>query len=171
MIRQTSVYLYDAKCPPYGEFSNLYPCTFQVSAAELFLNEKSIYPGLRNKTITVNSAEQAIMWMKAILMNDSKSALLIEQAKTKDVTPFDEQKWKQWREKITVYVLTQKFSSSKDLYKILEQTMGRDIVEVGPRESVWGVGVDASEVQSENLFGRALVMVRESLAEQHFLLR
>eukprot|EP00533_Pseudo-nitzschia_delicatissima_P008852 CAMPEP_0116092036 /NCGR_PEP_ID=MMETSP0327-20121206/7822_1 /TAXON_ID=44447 /ORGANISM="Pseudo-nitzschia delicatissima, Strain B596" /LENGTH=171 /DNA_ID=CAMNT_0003583423 /DNA_START=41 /DNA_END=556 /DNA_ORIENTATION=+ len=171
MIRQTPVYLYDAKNPPYGEFSNLYPCEFQVSAAELFLKEKNIDPELRNKSITVNSAEQAITWMKAILMNDSKSALLIEQAKAKEVTPVDEQKWKQWRERITIYVLTQKFSSSKDLYKVLEQTMGRDIVEAGPRESIWGVGIDVSEVQSENLFGRALVIVRESLAEQHFLLR
>ena len=93
------------------------------------------------------------------------------QAKAKEVTPVDEQKWKQWRERITIYVLTQKFSSSKDLYKVLEQTMGRDIVEAGPRESIWGVGIDVSEVQSENLFGRALVIVRESLAEQHFLLR
>ena len=159
----------------YGEFSNFYPCAFQLCAREVFNEE--INSKMIDKTITVSSSEQAIMYMKAVLMNDSESALLIENANSpseskrlgRNVTPFDDDKWKVWREDIAVYVLTKKFSSSEHLLSVLKNTHGQDIAEASANDRIWGIGIGIKQAmggvkwRGKNILGRALVTVRDNL--------
>lgn len=58
----TTIYFYGQK-NSYGYFSKLH---------------RTMDTDICHKTITVHSSEQAIMWMKAVLMNDTTTALQIE---------------------------------------------------------------------------------------------
>lgn len=173
-----TIYFYSVKDPSYGAFSNFYPCRFRVCARDVLRDEeKNIPPKLLDKTITVQNSEQAIMWMKAVLMNDSETALLIETADTppeckrlgRKVTPFDDDKWKRWREDIAVYVLTQKFSSEERLASILKSTHGQDIAEASSNDRIWGIGIGKKKAlrgvkwNGENILGKALMTVRRNM--------
>jgi ribA/ribD-fused uncharacterized protein len=160
----------------YGEFSNFHQSEFQVCARDIFSDEE-IESELVDKTVTVYTSEQAIMWMKAVLMNDSQTAVLIENAKSpkeckrlgRKVTPFDDDKWKLWRENVAVYVLTKKFSSSAHLFSVLQSTKGQDIAEASRNDSIWGIGIDETKAlkgikwQGKNILGKALMTVRANM--------
>lgn len=162
---------------PYGELSNFYLCEFEICARDIFVDEE-FDSELVDETITVFSAEQAIAWMKAILMNDIKSAIMIYNTDSpkecsrlgREVASFDIAKWESWREEVAVYVLKRKFSSSDHLYSILEKTKGQSIAEANADDRVWGIGIceeqamNGMEWQGENLLGRSLMAVRENLA-------
>ena len=92
-----------------GFLSNFYCTKFKVSANII---------GLSNE-LEVNTAEKAIMWLKALLMDDSYSAYYISinnnpatcKALGRQIKPFDEKKWLEWRDKIALEVLTRKFEN------------------------------------------------------------
>ena len=160
----------------YGELSNFYMCEFQICARDIFVDEE-FDSELVDELVTVYSAEQAIAWMKAVLMNDIKTALLIRETDSpkecnrigREVSPFDNAKWEMWREEIAVHVLTEKFSSSDRLYSVLQKTRGRSIAEANANDRVWGIGIceqqaiDGVQWQGQNLLGRSLMAVRETL--------
>lgn len=160
----------------YGEFSNLYMCEFQVCARDIFVDE-DFDSALVDEVITVYSAEQALAWMKAILMNDVHTALLIRNTASpkecrrlsEEMKSFDRAKWEMWREEIAVYVLTEKFSSSDRLLAVLETSKGRSIAEANADDRVWGIGICKQQAisgmqwQGQNLLGRTLEVVRANL--------
>lgn len=169
------IYFYRER-DPYGEFSNFYPCEFQICARDIF-DQEEFESELIDKTITVHSSEQAIIWMKAVLMNDSKTALLIESSDSpgecnilgKEVTPFDDILWKMWREEIAIYVLTEKFASSDHLFSKLQSTKDKIIAEASAKDRIWGIGIGKKkammgvEWKGGNLLGRSLMTVRQNL--------
>merc|ERR1711862_255557 len=129
---------------------------------------------LVDEIVTVYSAEQAIAWMKAVLMNDIETALLIRNTDSpkeckrlgREVTPFNNAKWEMYREEVAVYVITEKFSSSDRLFSILERTRGQSIAEANANDRVWGIGICEQQAkkgmqwQGQNLLGRTLMAVR-----------
>lgn len=160
----------------YGEFSNSYICRFEICARDIFVDEE-FDSELVDKIITVYSAEQGIAWMKAVLMDDSETALLIENTDSpkecnrlaREIAPFEDDKWEEWREEIAVYVLTEKFSSSDHLYDVLRKTQGQSIAEANADDRVWGIGIckkqamNGKQWRGQNLLGRTLMAVRERL--------
>ena len=170
-----TIYFYNQD-KPYGEFSNFYPCEFQLCAREILTDASP--SEMIDKTITVYNSEQAIMYMKAVLMNDAATALLIENASSPSeckvlgrmVSPYSDELWKAWREKVAVYILMQKFSSSDRLLQILLSTDTHDIAEASPGDSIWGIGISVKSAmkganwRGGNILGRALMTVRENLA-------
>ena len=171
-----TIYFYGEK-DLYGEFSNFHPSEFQVCARDIFSDKERIESELLDKKVTVYTSEQAIMWMKGVLMNDSQTALQIENAKSpkecrrlgRKVTPFDDDKWKLWREEIAVYVLTKKFTSSAHLFSVLESTKGQDIAEASRNDRIWGIGIDKTNAlegmkwRGENILGKSLMTVRDNM--------
>jgi hypothetical protein len=160
----------------YGEFSNFYMCEFRICAREIFVDVE-FDSELVDKTITVYSAEQAITWMKSILMTDTETALLVERTFSakecsrlgREIAPFDDDKWIRWREEIALYVLTEKFSSSEHLHSALQNTKGQSLAEASAHDRVWGIGIGKRQAlkgmkwQGENLLGKTLMTVRENL--------
>lgn len=160
----------------YGEFSNFYLCQFQICARDIFVDE-DFDSELVDEVITVYSAEQAIAWMKAILMNDIDTALLVQDTASpkecrrlsEEIKFFDRAKWEMWQEEIAVYVLTEKFSSSERLLSVLEKSRGQSIAEANADDRVWGIGICKQQAisgmqwQGQNLLGRTLMAVRENL--------
>ena len=161
---------------PYGELSNLYLCEFEICARDIFVDEE-FDSDLVDETITVFSAEQAIAWMKAILMKDDESAETIYETNSpkecsrlgREVSNFDIEKWESWREEVAVYVLKKKFTSSERLFSVLEKTRGQSIAEANANDHVWGIGIGAEQARKgmqwrgQNLLGRSLMAVRETL--------
>jgi len=175
-----TIYFYGDK-NTYGEFSNFYPCEFSVRARDVFSdNDESLDAELLDKTISVYTSEQAIMWMKAVLMNDGETASSIEYEKSpkeckllgRNVSPFDNNKWELWRQKIAEYVLTRKFTSSKQskqLSSLLQSTESHVLAEAAGNDRIWGIGIDKQKAlkganwRGENILGKALMTVRDKL--------
>jgi len=186
---------------PFGEFSNFYPCRFEICARnvlndwefdgsdsenddadETWKSHNSLTFGddsstaLVDKVVTVYSAEQGIAWMKAVLMKDDETALLIEQTHSpkkchelsNETKNFDEKKWKEWRQDIAEYIITEKFNSSDHLRSVLEKTEGYSIAEASADDKVWGIGIGKKKAlkgakwRGENLLGRTLMAVRDN---------
>lgn len=169
-----SIYFYGER-NKFGQFSNFFPCEFEVDPKEinLYLNISSDNTG--DLKIKVFNSEQAIMYLKAILMQDLETALLIKQeslpfkckALGRKVKNFNFDLWDSWREEIAVYVLKQKFESSSELKTLLLNTGTSTLVEASPRDKIWGIGISTKDAiaggewKGQNLLGQYLMKVRE----------
>ena len=154
---------------PYGYFSNHYRCEFEISSKII---------GLDN-SIQVYSSEQAMMWLKALIMKDYKMAKVIESivdprdAKKagRNISNFNEELWIQWREIVMCEILKQKFSRP-DLQKLLLDTKNEIIAEAAPNDNIWGIGISVFQGQNnypwkgKNLLGKCLMHVRSELNEK-----
>jgi ribA/ribD-fused uncharacterized protein len=146
----------------FGVFSQWYKSDF-------------IYDG-----ITFKSAEQYMMYRKALLFGDTKIA--DEILKTPEEHPnfhrelgrrvanFDERVWSVMSMRVVVDGNFRKFSQNTELMKMLLDTDERMIVETSPHDRVWGVGFDAATAWmnenkwGENRLGKCLMIVRDMLA-------
>jgi ribA/ribD-fused uncharacterized protein len=127
---------------------------------------------------TFQNAEQWMMWNKAQLFEDEKTAAAIlatnnpKQIKAwgRKVTPFDEVLWAQHREDIVFKGNLAKFSQNKTLWEQLNKTQGT-LVECSPTDLIWGVGLKLndprvqyrSKWRGKNLLGLILTRVRAQL--------
>lgn len=141
----------------YGEFSNWYICKFTY------------------KGINFISSEQALMYYKACLFNDSKTAssILDEtnqsviKALGRKVANYDDYTWSKYRYNIMVDILKAKFSQDKKLKNLLLNTKDSLIYEASPLDNIWGIGsTDVNIVKGENLLGKALMEVREFITDK-----
>ncbi len=125
------------------------------------------------------SAEHYLMWQKARVFGDAQmsdailAALTPPEAKAlgKKVTPFDATLWDAVSEQLMVYGVRQKFVQEPTLRQALLATAPSLLVEASPYDSIWGVGLPASDPRvtdpsrwkGKNLQGRVLMRVRSEL--------
>ena len=169
-----SIYFYGER-NKFGQLSNFYPCNFEVDPKEINLHLTLSSDNTGDLKIKVSNSEQAIMYLKAILMQDLETALLIKQesvpfkckALGRKVKNFNNELWDSWRQEIAVYVLTQKFESSSELKTFLLSTGSSILVEASPRDKIWGIGISTKDAiagnkwQGQNLLGQYLMKVRQ----------
>lgn len=119
------------------------------------------------------------MYHKALLFDDQEiaDALMLEPEPSKQkalgrkVKGFDQQKWKEKREKIVEEGNWWKFTQPKEgrIDSMLLETRDRLLVEASPYDRIWGIGYGASNAEEnrdkwgENLLGKALMSVRDQL--------
>ena len=152
----------------YGYLSNFYPSKFVINANIINRSEET----------TVYNAEQAIMWLKALLMNDIKMAnIIVNEPKPalckrygRQVKPFNETKWLKYRDKIAFEILKVKFQDPK-FKKLLIATGNEIIAEAAPNDKIWGIGISETEAlkgmawNGENVLGNTLMSVRKCISE------
>lgn len=128
------------------------------------------------------TAEHYMMWRKATLFGDIAMAERIlsaehpQRAKAlgAQVRDFDEEAWRQHRFDIVVVGNLAKFGQHGELRDFLLATGERVLVEASPVDTVWGIGLAAGDVRTENpkswrglnLLGFALMRVRAALRAQ-----
>ena len=119
------------------------------------------------------------MYHKALLFNDQEIADAItlepepskQKALGREVKGFDQQTWKEKREKIVEEGNWWKFTQPKEgrIESMLLETGDRLLVEASPYDRIWGIGYGASIAEEnrdkwgENLLGKALMSVRDRL--------
>lgn len=132
--------------------------------------------------VTFATAEHYMMWGKATLFGDEKTAARIlaaehpRQAKElgRQVRNFDQATWEARRADIVVTGNTHKFGQHEDLGEFLLSTGDRVLVEASPLDRVWGIGLRENDPRAEdpalwrglNLLGFALGDVRNILDHQ-----
>lgn len=147
-----------------------------------FYANKDIYSNFykvsfEHQGIQFPTSEHAVMYRKAKLFGADDIAEKITKVKnpgqakalgrSRDI-PFDEDVWKEYREKVYFEVLVDKFSD-EDLKEQLLGTGKRILVEASPYDKIWGVGLaeDNPAIQYPqqwkglNLLGKVLMEVRE----------
>ena len=123
------------------------------------------------------TAEHYMMFQKAMLFNDLKSADTVLLAKNpgeaksigREVIGFNEKIWLSKRFEIVVKANVAKFESNIELKTFLLSTNNRVLVEASPVDKVWGIGlaVDSELCENpnlwkgENLLGFALMEARK----------
>jgi ribA/ribD-fused uncharacterized protein len=129
---------------------------------------------------TFATAEHYMMWGKAMLFDDERTAERVlaaghpKQAKDlgRQVKSFDQAVWEACRADIVTTGNTHKFGQHDDLRDFLLGTGDRVLVEASPLDRVWGIGMKADDPHAEdptrwrglNLLGFALCDVRDVLA-------
>ncbi|WP_424964867.1 MULTISPECIES: NADAR family protein [unclassified Dinoroseobacter] len=132
---------------------------------------------------TFNCAEQAMMFGKAQLFGDTETAEQIVQANEpgkqkalgRTVRGFDDDIWDAEKEALVFAINLAKFEQNKGLRRKLFQTLPSDLAEASPLDTVWGIGLDSSQATTthpdlwpgQNLLGRALTKVRDTLIRRH----
>ncbi len=125
------------------------------------------------------TAEQAMMYAKAILFEDEQTAALILKAKDpgrqkalgRRVKHFNDAGWDEKKYRIVYRINLEKFRQNKGLRRKLFQTGDRKLVEASPVDFVWGIGLDAAAANKtpemdwpgQNLLGKILTKVRGEL--------
>ena len=126
-----------------------------------------------------NTAEQFMMYGKAMLFGDLEIAEKILRSKTphdqknygRQVRGFDEQRWTLFREGLVFAGNYAKFKQNPPLLQYLLDTQGTTLVEASPVDNIWGIGLgegdpralQRSQWQGLNLLGKVLTQVREAL--------
>lgn len=167
---QTTNYIYFFSHKPNSINTHIYSQWWQCN----------IVDKVNNIDHTFVSAEQLMMYKKAILFKDYETANLIlksnNQAEIKKlgrkVSNFNSSVWDKHKFNIVTKGNLLKFSQNKDLKKALLSTKDNILVEASPYDKVWGIGLDASQAAitdpsewpGENLLGKALMEVRAKLS-------
>lgn len=126
------------------------------------------------------SAEQYMMYQKAILFNDLDTAKQILTSKFpyhhkqlgRKITNFSESRWNEECKNIVKMGNKEKFLQNEKLLKKLLATTGR-LVEASPYDCKWGIGLlstdlaasDESKWKGTNLLGDILTEIREELKQ------
>lgn len=129
------------------------------------------------------TAEQAMMYLKAKLFNDNETAAEIQatndpgkqKALGRKVRGFDNGVWDQNKVDLVTRVNFAKFDQNKGLRRKLFQTGNKILVEASPLDTIWGIGLSAQDAvktdpilwPGQNLLGKIITNVRASLALQH----
>lgn len=166
-------FFWETKSP----FSQWYKCNFE-GASSLFINdeERKKLLGHDKDTLVFTSAEQFMMYHKAILFLDNEiaSALLRETNARKikelgrQVKDFDEEVWSFFRSRVVYEGNKAKFRQNPDLLNSLTNTMGTTLVEASPNDKIWGIGLTEDDPRAKrreswegtNLLGEILTLLR-----------
>ena len=132
--------------------------------------------------ITFSSMEQYMMYEKAILFQDYQTADKI--LSTDDVAEikalgrmvqhFDEEIWREKREKIVHKGVLQKFLQNPELAEKLLETGEQMIAECAVKDKIWGIGLSMGDEErfcvdkwkGQNLLGQILMQVRAEISVQ-----
>lgn len=145
----------------YGSFSNFYPARFMVGQVEYC------------------NSEQFIMYQKAMLFGDDKTAkeiLATNDPNTckklgRKVYPFSDEMWAIHRWELCLPGIYSKFVQNPELCQVLLSTGDNLIAEYSPYDRLWGIGMNASNPNVQNpstwyggnLLGRLLMEARNCL--------
>ncbi|MDR5777117.1 MULTISPECIES: NADAR family protein [unclassified Caballeronia] len=145
-------------------FSNWHPCRFTYH------------------DVAFRSVEQFMMFSKAKLLGDEDIAQAVlathlpkeQKALGRKVKGFDLDVWKAKRESIVYVGCREKFAQHTGLRTLLLATAPTELVEASPYDTIWGVGLgehhpdimDRSKWRGQNLLGKALMKVRDTLSVQ-----
>lgn len=129
--------------------------------------------------ITFVTAEQYMMYRKAVLFSDSETALKIANTPLlhpsehkrmgRTVRNFNENVWNNQSMIIVAGVNYFKFMQSDTLRNLLTSTGKKTLVEASPNDRIWGIGFDSMNAivnvnsWGSNRLGRALMMVRDEI--------
>ncbi|MEP3346706.1 MAG: NADAR family protein [Litoreibacter sp.] len=129
--------------------------------------------------VVFNSAEQAMMYLKAKLFGDDEIATQIllaedpgkQKALGQKVAGFDNATWDANKGEIVLRINLAKFRQNKGLRRKLFQTGAKLLVEASPVDTIWGIGLDAatasvtppSDWPGQNLLGKTLTKVKAEL--------
>jgi len=159
-VKNTEFTFFHGKDNPLSQW---YPCKFTV------------------KGIEFNCAEQFMMYCKAMLFGDRMIANLVivsndpkEQKQFgRDIVNYVESVWKAKREHYVYIGNLNKYQQNPDLLKFLLNTEGTELVEASKSDTIWGVGLAASDPRildrrnwrGLNLLGKTLTRVRDHLSK------
>ncbi|MEV6213102.1 NADAR family protein [Nocardia sp. NPDC051833] len=126
------------------------------------------------------SAEHYMMWRKALLFDDERTAARVLDANHpsvakklgRQISAFDDTVWERARFEIVVAGSVAKFGQDDTLRGYLLGTGARVLVEASPVDRIWGIGLAADDARATdparwrglNLLGFALMRAREVLA-------
>lgn len=151
------------------EFSQWYPSKFKDK-----------------RGIEFNCCEQWMMYSKAELFNDI--AVMKQVLETKDpkemkklgrqIKEFNKEVWDAKAPSIVTLGNTMKFSQNPELWKILDKTENKLLVEAADYDTIWGIGLKAEDAvnleQSKwlgsNLLGKSIMEVRDFLRKNPSLI-
>ena len=144
-----------------GEFSQWYPSVIEYDTGMIF-----------------NCAEQAMMWDKATLFNDTEIADQImdtsnpskQKALGRKVSRFDKKYWRKYAREIVYKINKHKFIQNPELMQVLLDTEGTTIVEASPFDKIWGIGLgvdhpdatDRTKWLGTNWLGQVLTDLRNN---------
>ena len=134
--------------------------------------------------IQFSSAEQYMMYQKAILFNDLEIANKILETKNvreqknlgRKVKDFNLEIWNKNALEIVFNGNKAKFTQNADFKELLISTKGKTIVEASPDDFIWGIGLSESQAESKNLLswkgtnwlGIVLTELREEILGNNF---
>ena len=123
-----------------------------------------------------------MMAKKALLAGDLRGYALImnepDPAKCKQlgrqVKGLDASAWDRWKEEVVYHANLAKFSQNENARQTLLGTGDKILAEASPYDTIWGIGMEASDPTStnpakwkgKNLLGKALMRVRDALKEK-----
>ncbi|MGS2805039.1 NADAR family protein [Nocardia sp. MW-W600-9] len=129
---------------------------------------------------TFRTAEHYMMWRKALLFDDERTAARVLAANHpsvakklgRQIRAFDDAVWAGARFEIVVAGSVAKFGQDDALRTYLLGTGARVLVEASPMDRIWGIGLAADDVRTAdparwrglNLLGFALMRARDLLA-------
>lgn len=158
-------------------FSQWYKSKFVGSVYSIV--NKEILPDEFTEELEFSSAEQFMMYNKALLFLDRETASKIIKTNNprkqkelgRQVKNFDEEIWKFARSEIVLRGNRLKFYQNEDLKYELLETEGTTIVESSPYDKIWGVGLRESDErimkrqtwQGLNLLGEILTEIRDDI--------
>jgi ribA/ribD-fused uncharacterized protein len=160
------IYFYSTTERPYGIFSQFRKCTFTD-------------PNFPD--ITFNTAEQYMMYNKALTFNNPHIASQILVAKTstaqknlgRSVKPFKDEVWDPVKLGIVERGNYLKFSQNEEYKQVLLETGDRLLVEAAANDKIWGIGYNAKSAKrvsrdkwGQNLLGIALMNVRNKIRDE-----
>ena len=145
---------------------------------------RSLFTDPNNNLIFANT-EQAFMWYKADRFNDYETRTLIEKNTNprevkklgRLVKGFDNDIWDSCKFQVMLHVNQLKYHQNNELAKTLLDTGDLILVEASPYDTIWGIGMheddtgidDESNWKGQNLLGKVLMNVRNTLKLQSFL--
>lgn len=129
--------------------------------------------------VVYNTAEQYMMAEKARLFGDDDALEIImatdnpkiQKATGRTVRNFNKEVWEKEAKLIVYRANLAKFSQNQELLDWLLSTAGTALVEASPWDTIWGIGLDASDPraldrsqwQGTNWLGEIITQVREDL--------
>jgi|GEM_PF-1124065 len=136
-------------------------------------------PFTSKEGIRFNTAEQYMMYQKAMLFNDSEVAAQILKAETpneqkelgRKVKGFAPAVWNDHAQDIVYQGNYYKFTQNAHLFDVLAATKGKELVEAAHYDPVWGIGLRADDPLAEdkanwkgkNWLGGTLTKLRDNL--------
>lgn len=160
-------------------FSMEFKTTFTSSTYFFFGftgDEKALLRNSFQEELEFSSAEQFMMYHKAILFFDRETASRIMQASSslefyelgRQVKNFDKVVWKYFRSEVVYEANDAKFKQNPKLMDALTNTVGTTLVNVAANDKIWGIGLAPDDQKAQhretwegkNLLGEILTLLR-----------
>lgn len=164
----------------HSPFSQWHKSSFN-GPSFLFINtdRASELLGHSKQSLDFISAEQFMMYHKAILFIDTKVAndiMSIDNSRKikelgRAISNYDESTWQFFRSKVVYEGNKAKFTQNEALKQALFATQGTTLVEAAPNDNIWGIGLASDDPrafkrktwQGKNLLGEILTQLRVEL--------